>query len=308
VRLSLDDTGTPLPTALAYSPFGLPQSGTLPAPFGFTGELHHNDLVYLRARWYDPGNGTFTSVDPFDGFDTLPYSLHPYQYAYSDPVVNTDPTGLCTGLCETLQRLMTKRYGITFGEGKCDWTLDELRLVNDGIKQLITTASWDNARFRNAIGSVTFRRLKYVPPLYDLFNHGATTETGLGGTSILFYDKSFPAWDPEWTSSTTAHELAHVWDIREGFQLTRQLAERVQADKTAECYQAQQTNPWINCFFFEPTQIPASDYGGTNGREDWAVSVEAVTYPHRDEFPSWIANPSISSLRVSFVHTQFRRY
>jgi hypothetical protein len=31
-------------TALAYSSFGLPQSGEQPAPFGFTGELHHCGL------------------------------------------------------------------------------------------------------------------------------------------------------------------------------------------------------------------------------------------------------------------------
>jgi RHS repeat-associated protein len=68
-----DDTGTPLVASdLAYSPFGLPQSGALPAPFGFTGELHHNDLVYLRARWYDAGAGTFTSRDAFEGWSAHP--------------------------------------------------------------------------------------------------------------------------------------------------------------------------------------------------------------------------------------------
>jgi RHS repeat-associated protein len=79
----------------SYTPFGLPQSGALPAPFGFTGELHREGLVYLRARWYDPVSGTFTSVDPFDGFERKPYSLHPYQYGYSNPVRWTDPSGLC---------------------------------------------------------------------------------------------------------------------------------------------------------------------------------------------------------------------
>jgi RHS repeat-associated protein len=78
---------------LAYTPFGLPQSGALPEPFGFTGELHSNDLVYLRARWYDPASGTFASRDPFDGFERLPYSLHPYQYGYSNPTMYTDPSG-----------------------------------------------------------------------------------------------------------------------------------------------------------------------------------------------------------------------
>ncbi|MCG8352205.1 MAG: hypothetical protein MI924_30945 [Chloroflexales bacterium] len=49
--------------------------------------------MHLRARWYDPGSGTLTTRDPFGGFAKMPYSLHPYQYAYSNPVLWTDPTG-----------------------------------------------------------------------------------------------------------------------------------------------------------------------------------------------------------------------
>jgi len=73
------------------SPFGLPQSGALPNPFGFTGELHHNDLVYLRARWYDPASGTLLGRDPFAGYERMPYSLHPYQYGYSAPTMYDVP-------------------------------------------------------------------------------------------------------------------------------------------------------------------------------------------------------------------------
>ena len=31
--------------------------------------------------------------DPFDGFANMPYSQHLYQYGYSSPIMNTDPTG-----------------------------------------------------------------------------------------------------------------------------------------------------------------------------------------------------------------------
>jgi RHS repeat-associated protein len=93
VRQTLDDAGTPLATA-SYDPWGTPQSSLI-SPFGFTGELQDAaGLTYLRARWYNPSHGTLTSVDPFSGFSTKPYSLHPYQYSYSNPVSYVDPSGL----------------------------------------------------------------------------------------------------------------------------------------------------------------------------------------------------------------------
>jgi RHS repeat-associated protein len=70
------------------------QTGSVPT-FGVTGDLHDGaaGLVHLRARWYTTRAGTFTAVDPFAGFAAQPYSQHPYQYAYSNPVVWTDPSG-----------------------------------------------------------------------------------------------------------------------------------------------------------------------------------------------------------------------
>ncbi|NJL55945.1 hypothetical protein HC928_12700, partial [bacterium] len=35
----------------------------------------------------------FLSRDPFEGFPDMPYSQHPYQYAYSNPALWTDPSG-----------------------------------------------------------------------------------------------------------------------------------------------------------------------------------------------------------------------
>jgi RHS repeat-associated protein len=93
VRQTLTDGGTAsAPTH--YDPWGTPTQGT-PPTFGFTGELQDaaSGLVHLRARWYSPGQATFTSRDPFADFPTQPYSLHPYQYGYSNPVLYTDPSG-----------------------------------------------------------------------------------------------------------------------------------------------------------------------------------------------------------------------
>ena len=61
----------------------------------FAGEYWDQDsqLLYLRARWYDPQIGRFISADPFEGRQTDPKSLNRYSYAHGDPVHGTDPTG-----------------------------------------------------------------------------------------------------------------------------------------------------------------------------------------------------------------------
>jgi RHS repeat-associated protein len=93
VRMTLDDAGTAL-GSVGYDPWGTPQ-GDLLGAFGFTGELQDGDtsVVYLRARWYNPGSGTFTTRDPFGGQAEQPGSWHQYTYAQNDPINWIDPTG-----------------------------------------------------------------------------------------------------------------------------------------------------------------------------------------------------------------------
>ena len=79
-----------------YNAWGGVQSGSGALTlFGFTGELERGGLTYLRARWYNPSRAGFVSRDPWAGDAETPYSFNPYQYGYSNPVSNTDPTGWC---------------------------------------------------------------------------------------------------------------------------------------------------------------------------------------------------------------------
>ena len=64
-------------------------------------------LYYLRARWYDPATGQFSSVDAL-----VALTGEPYQYANEDPVNNTDPLGLTTeGLCLSAQAYIVDEGG-----------------------------------------------------------------------------------------------------------------------------------------------------------------------------------------------------
>jgi RHS repeat-associated protein len=50
-------------------------------------------LQYLRSRYYNPDNGRFASVDPFEGLLAEPMSRHRYLYGNANPVTYLDPSG-----------------------------------------------------------------------------------------------------------------------------------------------------------------------------------------------------------------------
>jgi RHS repeat-associated protein len=83
-----------------YEAFGrlLSQSGSTSNLYLFGGEQWDPSVgsVYLRARYYDPTVGRFTSADPLAGELETPITLHSYLYAGANPVSFTDPSGTVT--------------------------------------------------------------------------------------------------------------------------------------------------------------------------------------------------------------------
>lgn len=75
-----------------YDPFGAItiSSGTAPA-FGYAGQVLDSEsgLVYLRARYYDPSTGQFTTRDP-----AVAQTREPYAYTADNPLNHIDLTGL----------------------------------------------------------------------------------------------------------------------------------------------------------------------------------------------------------------------
>jgi RHS repeat-associated protein len=84
--------------AQSYDPFGVPfeASGSGASDFGYTGEWwdSYTELLFLRARYYDPAVGRFLSEDTKPGIAYLPKSLNIYAYGWNNPVSFTDPSGL----------------------------------------------------------------------------------------------------------------------------------------------------------------------------------------------------------------------
>uniref|UniRef100_UPI001CD03D34 RHS repeat-associated core domain-containing protein n=1 Tax=Oscillatoria salina TaxID=331517 RepID=UPI001CD03D34 len=98
-RLLTDAVGAVTDT-YTYDAYGnlVASSGSSKSDYLFAGEQRDGEtgLDYLRARYYDPTLGRFISADAYDGSLNDPMSLHNYQYAHANPIVNTDPSGYVT--------------------------------------------------------------------------------------------------------------------------------------------------------------------------------------------------------------------
>ena len=94
IRHLTDVTGT-LTLTRVYDAWGNLRvtTGMDTSRLGSTGEWQDGSLVYLRARWYHTGLGTFTSRDTFQGVPDRPQSLHRYGYAENRPSMLVDPSG-----------------------------------------------------------------------------------------------------------------------------------------------------------------------------------------------------------------------
>ena len=91
--------GSTLETATTYEPYGnvLAQTGTSNTTYAFTGEQFDGStgLLYLRARYYNPGLRLFMGRDPWRGSLWRPSTLHGLSYVGNNPVNFVDPAGLC---------------------------------------------------------------------------------------------------------------------------------------------------------------------------------------------------------------------
>ncbi len=100
VRQLVDSTGQ-IATGYAYDPFGVPLAGgTVSNPYRFTGEAWDAEvqLLYLRARYYQPETGRFVTRDPWPGDLWRPGTLNGFAYVRNNPVSRIDRTGLqCEG-------------------------------------------------------------------------------------------------------------------------------------------------------------------------------------------------------------------
>jgi RHS repeat-associated protein len=89
--IALTDSNGGVIERQSYEAFGKSNVSSV-TRYGYTGrELEENlDLIYYRARWYDPTQGRFISEDPME----MKGGLNFYTYVKNNPLSNIDPYGL----------------------------------------------------------------------------------------------------------------------------------------------------------------------------------------------------------------------
>lgn len=89
-----------------YDPFGnvVAQNGVGTSMFGFAGEqTDATGLEYLRARYYAPKQGRFTTRDVWEGDPNQPMSYNAWNYVNANPVNLSDPSGERPSECDELR-------------------------------------------------------------------------------------------------------------------------------------------------------------------------------------------------------------
>jgi RHS repeat-associated protein len=87
---------------IIYDGFGEVKSGddgtSLGGDFRFQGQWLETEsgLYYMRARDYDAKTGLFLSRDAVDVQEQGVEAFNPYQFAYNNPLIYSDPTGMFT--------------------------------------------------------------------------------------------------------------------------------------------------------------------------------------------------------------------
>lgn len=80
-----------------YTPWGeiRNETETVDNPIKYAGEYYDDelDMFYLRARYYNPQIGRFTSLDIEEGEISNPLDMNRYVYCRNNPIKYVDPTG-----------------------------------------------------------------------------------------------------------------------------------------------------------------------------------------------------------------------
>lgn len=236
VRQMTDQAGA-LTFTQSYDPYGVVTftGGESQTEYGFTSEQYsvETQLLYLRARYYNPLDGRFMSRDSFGGVYTDPFTFNRWAYAHSNPVLLTDPSGHCDILCILAILAVLGLVGCSINEPVDICPPLPGNLEPNALKEMPRT---------QAIASIKDNFGIQLPPpvtYVDIFgfSHSASYKfvyspatVGFGGVTPWFKNQFENRWGTSWgdvaifetafthfhfnaydIASVMVHEAAHAW-------------------------------------------------------------------------------------------------
>ncbi len=325
VRQLTDDAGA-VTLVKTYQPFGnvMQSIGTDSSPYGFTNEwTDGNGLVYLRARYYEPGIGRFITRDKWRGAILSPITQNGWIYVEDNPVNFTDPSGYITqqeepyanNIVSYLKWLykvdVLKDWGFQksvlgsivmcrWEDG--DWTIKELITLQDGTYNL-AVAMGGPGRFIENIGGVSISQ-------ESISMKGITRAHRIKFTNS---SKSINKW-------IVVHELAHAWDLNKGRRLSKELQEftgghtsRIEGWTKRILGYCDKDRRLPGCNrdgYFYGDVPPAGSDEKLNVIEDFAESVTAYVYPveAQERIQKYFKDPIYGDLLYYSDYTQTKRW
>jgi RHS repeat-associated protein len=164
--LFLTDAEGTVTDSYAYTPYGklLDHEGTNEQPFTFGGSYQAraegNDLYQMRARYYDAETGRFISREPLWPMIANGKSINPYQYAFQNPMLYVDRTGL--------EPIVVPRVIVLFSERDKE--------SKDSIREKVELEVWSKIVGRNVVIS-TPRYRRIDEELWDWYAGIQRTDT-----------------------------------------------------------------------------------------------------------------------------------
>jgi RHS repeat-associated protein len=166
---------------ITYDGFGEVKSGddgtSLGGDFRFQGQWLENEsgLYYMRARDYDARTGLFLSRDAVDVQQQSVEAFNPYQFAYNNPLIYSDPSGLFSisefGAAQSIQNTLTSIVQRSVGSYAKDYVIQKLG---------------------DALGNVVLSGLNAFLPgstqLKNILNGVSEFEDGLKGIICPYFD------------------------------------------------------------------------------------------------------------------------
>jgi len=173
-----------------YRPYGQQQMGAAQDGPGYTGHVNDPDtgLVYMQARYYDPGTGRFLSVDPVGPSPGDVFGFNRYDYTNNNPINHTDPDGRCID-------------GVTCGtmlSAHVDWRMSHPGAPADGMEKaafvgvgVMLTASGAGAAVEIAQGAAVLNKVlsDSRAPVTTLQKNVAQGKAGEALTRAKYGDK-----------------------------------------------------------------------------------------------------------------------